>query len=181
MRLLLADGYDAEGVDISPEQVSLARPDEAGRIRLGDYRDVLRGHPGRYAAVAAMDFLEHLTKDEALQTFDHVIEALQPGGVFVARVPNAVSPLGGHIQYGDFTHETLFTKSSIRQLAAAAGFDAVTALPCPPRVHGLMSAGRALLWRLISAGYCTALAAETGVVRGHIVTQNLTFVAVKAN
>jgi hypothetical protein len=33
------------------------------------------------------------------------------------------------------------------------------------------------LAKLVSAGYRIALAAETGVLRGHIVTQNLTFAA----
>ena len=106
--------------------------------------------------------------------------ALVPGGVFVARVPNAVSPFGGHIRYGDFTHESWYTARSVRQLAAAAGFGSVTVLPCPPIAHGLVSAARAALWQPISALCKIALAAETGVLRGHIVTQNLTFVARKA-
>jgi hypothetical protein len=36
------------------------------------------------------------------------------------------------------------------------------------------------LAKLVSAGYRIALAAETGVLRGHIVTQNLTFAARRA-
>ena len=73
---------------------------------------------------------------EVLATFDHVAAALVPGGVFVARVPNAVSPFGGHIRNGDFTHQTSFTARSIRQLAAAAGFDTVLARSSPPIAHG---------------------------------------------
>jgi hypothetical protein len=120
-----------------------------------------------------------LTKPEVLATFDCVAAALVPGGTFVARVPNAVSPLAGHIQYGDFTHESAFTSRSIRQIAAAAGFDSVDVQPCPPVRHGIVSAGRAVLWKAISAGYRIALAAETGTLSGHIFTQNLTFVARK--
>ena len=33
-------------------------------------------------------------------------EALASGGVFVGRVPNAISPLSRHIRNGDFTHQT---------------------------------------------------------------------------
>jgi hypothetical protein len=87
--------------------------------------------------------------------------------------------LAGHIQYGDFTHESVFTARSIRQIAAAAGFDAVNVRPCPPVKHGIVSAGRAALWKAISTGYRIALAAETGTLSGHIFTQNLTFVARK--
>lgn len=180
VRLLLADGYDAEGVDISPEQVSLAHAAGLDRVRQGDYRDILQTRSGQLAAVTATDLLEHLTKGEVLDTFDVVAAALIAGGVLIARVPNAVSPFGGHIRYGDFTHESWFTARSVRQLAAAAGFGRVTVLPCPPVAHGLVSAARVAVWKPISGLYKFALAAETGALRGHIVTQNLTLVARKA-
>ena len=181
VRLLIADGYDAQGVDISPEQVCMAHAAGLGQVRQGDYRDVLAASAGRLAAVTANDLLEHLTKQEALETFDRVAAALRPGGTFVARVPNAGSPFGGHIRYGDFTHESSYTARSVRQLAAAAGFESVTVAPCPPIAHGLVSAARVVTWELISACYKIALGAETGVVRGHIVTQNLVFAAHKAS
>lgn len=180
VKLLLADGYDAEGVDISPEQVQLARAAGVSQVQQGDYRDLLVRRTARFAAVTATDVLEHLTKHEVLDTFDCIANALVPGGVFVARVPNAGSPLGGQIRYGDFTHESTHTARSIRQVANAAGFASVAVLPCAPVAHGLVSAGRVAVWKSVSAFYKLALAAETGVVRGHIVTQNLTFVACKA-
>ncbi len=179
VRQLLVDGYDATGVDVSPEQVALAHAAGLTRVRLGDYREFLAAQVGQVAAVTATDVLEHLTKEEVIQTFDAVAAALVPGGVFIARVPNAVSPFGGHIRYGDFTHETWFTARSVRQLANAAGFSSVTVRPCAPPVHGVMSTARAAVWASVSTLYRVALAAETGQLRGHIVTQNLTFAALK--
>jgi SAM-dependent methyltransferase len=179
VRCLLDDGYDAAGIDVSPEQVALARAGGIEQVRLGDYRDLLRARPGSLAAVTATDLLEHLTKPEVLGTFDAVALALAPGGRFVARVPNAVSPFGGHIRYGDFTHETWFTVRSVRQLAAAAGLAGVRAAGCPPPAHGAASAVRAALWLPLSGLFKLALAIETGTVRGHVVTQNLTFAAEK--
>jgi 2-polyprenyl-3-methyl-5-hydroxy-6-metoxy-1,4-benzoquinol methylase len=179
VRLLRADNFDAEGIDISPEQVALARAAGVAGIRQGDFRAILAAHPAYYAAITATDLLEHLTKPEVLQTFDDVAAALAPGGVFVGRVPNAVSPLGGQIRDGDFTHQTSFTARSIHQLAAAAGFESVLSRSSPPLAHGLASAGRALVWRVVSACYRIVLAAETGTLRGHIVTQNLAFAARK--
>ena len=102
LRCLLDDGYDAAGIDISPEQVALAHAAGLGQVRHGDYRELLRDRPAGLAAVTATDLLEHLTKPEVLDTFDAVARALRPEGKFVARVPNAVSPFGGHIRYGDF-------------------------------------------------------------------------------
>ena len=180
VRLLQVDGFDAEGIGISPEQAALARAAGAARVRQGDFRAVLAGHRAHYAAITATDLLEHLTKPEVLQTFDDVGAALAPGGIFVGRVPNAVSPLGGHIRNGDFTHQTSFTARSIRQLAASAGFDTVLACSCPPVAHGLASSVRVMVRQLVSACHRIALAAETGMLRGHIVTLNLTFAARKS-
>jgi 2-polyprenyl-3-methyl-5-hydroxy-6-metoxy-1,4-benzoquinol methylase len=180
VRLLLNDGYEAEGIDVSPEQVAIARISGLAGVRQGDYRDLLATRPGRLAAVTATDVLEHLMKGEVLDTFDRVMSALAPDGVFVARVPNAASPFGGRIQHGDFTHESWYTERSVRQLAAAAGFQSVTVQPCPPVAHGLASTARLVVWASVSAVVKVALAAESGSLRGHVVTQNLTFAARKA-
>lgn len=179
VRCLSDDGYRAAGIDISPEQVKLARAAGLSTVRQGDYRGLLRERPGELAAVTATDLLEHLTKAEVLDTFDAVAAALRPGGRFVARVPNAVSPFGGHIRYGDFTHETWYTARSVRQLAAAAGLAQVRVAGCPPPAHGAVSASRFALWKLVSGMFKLALAVETGVLRGHIVTQNLVFAATR--
>jgi SAM-dependent methyltransferase len=179
VRCLLAESYDASGIDVSPEQVALAHADGLMQVRLGDHLELLRDRPGAVAAVTATDLLEHLTKPEVLDTFDAVAASLRPGGRFVARVPNAVSPFGGHIRYGDFTHETWYTAGSVRQIAAAARFGSVEVIGCPPAAHGLVSSVRATLWKPVSGLLKLALAVETGAVRGHIVTQNLTFAASK--
>jgi 2-polyprenyl-3-methyl-5-hydroxy-6-metoxy-1,4-benzoquinol methylase len=177
VRCLLDDGYDATGIDISPEQVALAHENGIWQVVHGDYLGLLRDRPGQLGAVTAIDVLEHLTKHEVLSTFEAAAAALRPGGSFIARVPNAVSPFGGHIRYGDFTHETWFTALSVRQIAAAAGFGPVQVIDCPPPVHGIASAVRATAWKPVSGLFKLALAAETGAIRGHIVTQNLSFAA----
>jgi 2-polyprenyl-3-methyl-5-hydroxy-6-metoxy-1,4-benzoquinol methylase len=177
VRLLAADGFAAAGIDISPEQVGIAHAAGLDQVTLGDFHALLRSSAGGWDAVVATDVLEHLVKDEVVATFDDVRRALRPGGVFVARVPNAVSPMGGHTMFGDLTHETWFTRRSVAQLAAVAGFASVAGYPCPPRAHGPASAVRALVWKPVSGLLKLALAAETGTLRGHIVTQNLSFVA----
>jgi 2-polyprenyl-3-methyl-5-hydroxy-6-metoxy-1,4-benzoquinol methylase len=179
VRCLLRDGYSASGVDVSREQVRLAHAAGLHQVRLGDYRDELSRGAGRLAVVTACDFLEHLTKPEALEAFDCVATSLRPGGLFIARVPNAVSAQSGHYRHGDFTHETSYSARSIRQLAAAARFSSATAYACPPVGHGLISNMRVLAWKPISIFFKFVLAVETGVHTGHIVTQNLTFVAQK--
>lgn len=172
VKQLQDNGYlRAGGIDISPEQVALAHAAGIESVRLGDFRDSLTA--ASLDAVTATDFLEHLTKTEVLEAADHVWSALHPGGVFIVRVPNSVSPFAGNYRYGDLTHETSFTARSLRQLGAAAGYVSVEVFPCPPSPHGVKSAARATIWRAFSGAMKLALAAETGSVRGHLVTQNI--------
>lgn len=171
-------GYlSAEGVDVSPEQVALAHRRGIGSVMQGDFAEALEQRAGRLDVVTATDFFEHLTKTEVLHALDRVLHALRQGGVLIGRVPNAVSPFGGNYQHGDFTHETSFTARSIRQITLAAGFADIRAVPCLPLVHGWRSAVRRSVWTAFSGVYKLALASETGVLGGHIVTQNLVFVA----
>lgn len=175
---LLLHGYSKSfGIDVSPEQVALAHQAGVLSVRLGDYREVLAESTAD--AITATDFLEHLTRSEALEAVDLIASALTPGGVFIARVPNMVSPFGGNWRYGDLTHETSFTGRSLKQLGAAAGFSNVTMHECQPIVHGAPSFARAAVWKVFSGAFKVALAAETGATRGHLVTQNIVAVMTK--
>lgn len=181
VKLMREDGLDAWGVDISEEQVDLARAEGTTQIFLADLQEFLENSESTWDVVVANDILEHLQKQAVLDTFDRVHKSLTPGGIFLARVPNAVSPVGGHVMYGDITHETWFTRRNVAQLAAVSGFDSIETFPCPPPAHGLKSCARLAAWKVISGLFKLALTAETGQLRGHVVTQNLTFVAHKSS
>jgi hypothetical protein len=81
--------------------------------------------------------------------------------------PATPCPGRGYTQYGDCTHETRYNPP----VTAAAGFTSVTVRACPSVVHG------PAVWKQVSGLFKLALAAETGYLRGHIVTQNLMFAA----
>lgn len=177
---LILHGYlNAQGIDISPEQVALAHAAGISRVQLGDYRNGFDG--SQLDVVTATDFFEHLTKTDVLEALDQVHAALRPGGVLILRVPNSVSPFGGNFRYGDMTHETSFTAGSLRQLSAAARFDEATVYACPPPVHGVKSLARSALWKTASGAMKLTLTAETGAIRGHFVTQNIVAVMRKGH
>ena len=178
--MLQADGFDAEGIDISLEQAALARAAGVAQVRRGDFYAVLAADPAHDATIRATDVLEHLIKSEVIRTFDDVAAALAPGGAFVGKIPNAISPLGGHIRNDDFTHQMSFTARSIRQFAAASDFDSVLARASPPIAHGLASAVLVMAWHVISACDRGAMAGETDMARGQVLIPNLTSRRAKA-
>lgn len=171
-------GYRAaRGVDISPEQVAAARRAGVRGVEEGDLRVVLGQSRGRLDVVLALDLLEHLGRDELLDTLELAAAALRPGGLLLARVPNAASPFAGALLHGDLTHETCLTPRSARQALRLCGFTDIEVAPCQPVAHGLVSAGRRLLWAGVSGAVKLALAAETGSLRGHVVTRNMIITA----
>ncbi len=62
----------------------------------------------------------------------------------------------------------------------AVGFGLVLVRSSPPVVHVLANAAHPMDWEVVSTCYQIALAAAmTSMMRGHIVTQNVTFAAAR--
>jgi hypothetical protein len=70
-----------------------------------------------------------------------------------------------------------YRRAAFVRLLRASSFHPILARSSPPVVHEQASAARVTVWQVVSAGYRIALAAKPGMLRGRIVTQNLTFAA----
>lgn len=163
---------EATGVDVSPEQIAVARSLGVGGVEQADLREYLQGRPGRYERIFLRDVLEHFERPDIVAILDLCRAALRPGGAVVLQVPNAEPPLGGRIRWGDITHEMAFTESSLRQLLRTTGFDRVTLHPAGPVLLGLGDLPRHLLWKFFEIVYRLMVFAETG--RRHaVVTENI--------
>lgn len=169
------------GIDRSPQQVAAARSLGLTGVREGEVLEVLETVESEsQGLVIAFDILEHFTKDEGLGFMDQIHRVLTPGGKVIIHTPNGASPFGGRPGYGDFTHETIFTRDSLEQLLTVCGFSRLECYEDQPVVHGLVSGLRWLVWRVLRAGLKVYLAAETGSLgRNEILSQNLLCVAVK--
>jgi 2-polyprenyl-3-methyl-5-hydroxy-6-metoxy-1,4-benzoquinol methylase len=180
LALLSEEGYAAcEGVDRSSEQVRAARAASVRGVTEGDAFAFLSSRTGEFDAIVAVDFLEHLVKAEVIEFLAVARHALRPGGRLVVQTCNGASPMFGRIRYGDFTHETAFTDRSITQVFLAAGLAPLGVYGIDPVAHGARSLVRAAAWRAIKAAAAAYLAVETGVLRGHILSQNLVAVAAR--
>ena len=157
-------GYtDITGVDISPEQVRLARQatpsvDEANVL------EWLEAHPAGFDLITGFDIVEHFHKDEVLRFLDGCHAALKPGGRLVLQTPNADSPWGTVHRYNDFTHEVGFNPNALSHLLSLTGFQRITSRETGPIPigHSIKSTIRYLIWQCIRASLNLWNLAETG-------------------
>src|SRR5919202_4576717 len=111
----------AAGIDISAEQVSLAR--QRGVVAdQGNAMDVLAQRARAYAAILAVDVFEHFARAEVQDLARLIYGALQPGGRLVVQTANGAGLLPGQVVHGDLTHLTIFTPQSLEQLLRPIGF-----------------------------------------------------------
>jgi cyclopropane fatty-acyl-phospholipid synthase-like methyltransferase len=175
-------GYrNMRGVDVSGQQVDLARKLGINTITQGDLMTTLKDIPvASLDAVVAFDVIEHFTKDELIDLVDAIHSVLKPNGSWIIHAPNANSPFVGAVRYGDFTHEQAFTPSSLKQLLQASGFSSFSFAECGPRIHGLKSLIRVVLWSLAKGVFRLINAAETGDMgRNEVWTRNFYAVGYK--
>jgi SAM-dependent methyltransferase len=169
---------NAEGIDISSEQIEEGRRLGVNNIKQADAVEYLKDRQDFYDVIFLRDFLEHFHKDEIIELLDICRKSLKDKGCLIIQTPNAESPFFGRIRYGDLTHEIAFSVSSLSQLLRGAGFNEVQFSSYEPIIVGIKSIIRFLLWKIIEAFYKTLLSIEIG--RGkRIVTQNIIAIGIK--
>lgn len=173
LNLLGELGYtDVTGVDLSGEQVALARAKcPRATVLQADAREVLGANPGRFAMITGFDFVEHFGKDELFPLLESVRAALRPGGRLILQTPNAASPWGLMVRYGDLTHEVAFDPRSLGHALRVAGFTGVEARECGPFAHGVKSLVRVALWQAMRGALAAWNLVETGSAGGGVYTR----------
>jgi len=142
-------GYrEVRGIDLRPEAIAFCRH-RGLKADLADARTYLRGKTGGFQLIVAVDLLEHLSREDGLRLLEDVHRALHPNGAVILQVPNLGSPFGGTVFYGDLTHLTGFTETSIRQLLKLAGFSRVEVREAGPGFWSVKSAIRYLGWGML--------------------------------
>ena len=154
------------GIDGSEEQV-----EEAKRLGINIKLENLKNaKDNSLDLLIAIDVIEHFTKEELSDLVDEFYRVLKKDGTIITHQPNAESPFGNSIRYGDFTHELAFTRSSISQLFLSSGFSGIKSYEDKPIAHGLKSKIRRVLWDgLVRPLYKFLLIVESGGVDKDIV------------
>jgi len=178
---LRAEGFETvEGVDVSPEQVKMARDFNIENVVNADLMKFLHDCPDeRYEANCMLDVIEHFKKQELLPLLQQTHRCLRRGGRLILYTPNAEGPFGARYRYYDLTHEIGFTPQSMAQAIRLAGFSSVMLRPVEPVVHGLASAFRWVLWKAIKIVLRFYMLVETGTCHGFLFTQSMITIAMK--
>jgi 2-polyprenyl-3-methyl-5-hydroxy-6-metoxy-1,4-benzoquinol methylase len=121
VEMLRNAGYKrVKGIDVSSEQVAVAKK-RGLPVSQADVFEYLADSRDSCDVVLALDFIEHLDRDELLAFLDLVSKALRPRGRLVVKTPNASSLFGARTRYHDLTHEQSFTEKSLRSVFPVCG------------------------------------------------------------
>jgi len=170
-----------EGVDISPEQVALAKSRGIKKIIIQDCLSYLKKHKDTFYLVNLQNILEHLTLEEQIDILTEISSKLDENGIVFGVCPNAKSLLGARVRFADITHQTAFTPESIRQVMQVSGLIPIYIGECGPIIHNLISLLRWIIWQFIRLLTLVILFSENADFSDRIYTQNLMFVAKRNN
>jgi 2-polyprenyl-3-methyl-5-hydroxy-6-metoxy-1,4-benzoquinol methylase len=171
IRYFAKRGYtDVRGVDVSQEQVDIART-ISSRVELGEATEFLGRNSGEFALITALDIIEHLDKNELLGFLDACHRALRPGGALIVQTPNADSPWSLGVRYGDFTHEVCLNPESLKTLLVVCGFSKFEAREQGPVARGALSLLRTVLWQCYRASASLRNLVETGGTGSRVFTR----------
>lgn len=135
-------GWHVEGLEIDPEAVETARVEHSLTIHLGDLES--HAFPGdSFDAVTMNQVIEHV--HDPVSLIRECRRVLRPGGRLVLATPNINSLTHG--RYGrDCSHLDpprhlhLFTKKTLRECAARAGFRSIETWCAPGYAEGSIGA-----------------------------------------
>lgn len=136
------------GVDISPEQVQLAKKVVEAVVQ-ADILDFLEKVDKTYDLIIGLDIVEHFQKDEVLRFLDACYKALKPHGRIILQLPNGESIFGAAVFSGDFTHEVHFAPVGLQRLLNLCHFCNIEIRETGPVIRGLVSTIRLVAWQVV--------------------------------
>lgn len=157
---LKSRGYENTiGYDFDEKQVALAKLLDLKAYE-GDAFNILSDKPEGYNLISSLDFIEHLSKDDALRFIELCYQQLQIGGVLILRTPCADGPFGAHDAWNDLTHQWGMTSNVIRTMLEMSGFENVDTLDERPQPTSLIDFVRWLVFfptKACASAVCMAL------------------------
>ncbi len=168
----LSQTNDVVGIDISSEQINLAKSKGLKNVFCIDVKDYLININDCFDYIFFVDVLEHLKYDDLFEVLNASKKALKDNGSIIIRVPNGEGIIYGHILFGDITHERAYTCSSFNQISNLSGFSKCNVYEEQPYVYSFSSLIRRLFWIILSFPFRIIHFAERGTLKVYL-TQNI--------
>ena len=157
---LKQQGYEnVQGYDLDPAQIELAKLLNLSASE-SDVFEILSDQSESYAMISSLDFIEHVSKDDALNFLALCWQRLKPGGVLLLRTPCADGPFGAHDRCNDLTHQWGITSNLLRAILEMQGYDQIELLDERPQPTGFIDTFRWLVFfpaRALAMIFCMAL------------------------
>ncbi len=93
-----------------------------------DYLDKTAGNES-FDHVVLFDVFEHFSPQDGVRLLKAIRSILNPNGRITLRMPNMESPWAMQYQFGDLTHKGAYNANSLKQVALAANYTLVSAIP----------------------------------------------------
>jgi len=142
---------DLSGIDLSVENVEICKR-KGFDVKLVDFIDYLNSSSKKFDFIFMIDVLEHIENSKIKECLLLLKNSLKSNGVLILQTPNAYSPFGMSLRYGDITHLTCFEPRVIEKLSLFAGFSDCETMETGPCLTSFFGLIRILLWRFISIG-----------------------------
>ena len=142
---------NTSGLDVSQEQIALAKQLGLTNVECTDAFEYLRNKEDAYDVIIGVDIIEHFSKNELMEFLSLAKAALKNNGLVIFRTPNGDAPFGSTYYFGDFTHEVVLNTFSAQQIMLTSGFVNVAVSSSLIRTAGILkNTIRALVWYVIT-------------------------------
>jgi 2-polyprenyl-3-methyl-5-hydroxy-6-metoxy-1,4-benzoquinol methylase len=170
MHWLANQGYsDIEGSDLSENQLNLAR-NSGLNVKQIDALSELRLKPDDSVnCVVALDFYEHLTKEDFLDFLHESYRVLKKDGRIILRGPNGGSPFLGRSLYNDITHQFALTPVAFEAILKMFGFTDIQFKD--PTIPSIVK------WRFVLAPLSWLAQVAIRMIAKAAVRENITFLS----
>lgn len=143
---LRSKGYqNIYGYDLDVSQVKLAQllglPAETK-----DIFAVLAESQDSYDLISSIDFIEHISKDNALKFLEQCRSKLNENGILILRTPCADGPFGSHDANNDITHEWAMTSNVLKTILEMSGFSRIEIIDERPQPTSFIETIRWLIF-----------------------------------
>lgn len=116
------------GIDENENLISHARSRVDAEFIVANGITYLNEQRQNYDIIFLWNVLEHIYKDDIVQSLKILHRSLSDGGFVVLRTPNMTNFMSQGSFCDDFTHRIGFTEQSIEQVAKLAGFSGIEML-----------------------------------------------------